>query len=85
MTTKKNSQRILSCLFLLIDYEKSYNRATLVTNCDVFLSLNDVLNLANRTDSDEMQHYAAFHLGLTICQSIHFGISYMQRVKRTGS
>ena len=30
----------------------------------VLLSLKDVLNLANSADPDEMQHYAAFHLGL---------------------
>ena len=31
---------------------------------DVFLSLNAVLILANSADPDEMQHLAAFHLGL---------------------
>ena len=29
-----------------------------------FLSLKDVLILANSADPDEMQHYAVFHLGL---------------------
>ena len=29
-----------------------------------FVSLNVVLILANNVDPDEMQHYAAFHLGL---------------------
>ena len=33
-------------------------------NYDVFLSLKVVLILANSADPDEMQHYAAFHLGL---------------------
>ena len=33
-------------------------------NYDVFMSLKVVLILANSTDPDEMQHYAAFHLGL---------------------
>ena len=33
-------------------------------NYDVFLSLKSVLILANSADPDEMQHYAAFHLGL---------------------
>ena len=33
-------------------------------NYDVFLSLKTVLNLANSADPDEMQHNAAFHLGL---------------------
>ena len=32
-------------------------------NNDVLLSLKVVLILANRADPDEMQHYAAFHLG----------------------
>ena len=31
---------------------------------DVFLSLKVVLIIANSVDSDEMQHNAAFHLGL---------------------
>ena len=31
---------------------------------DVFLSLKGVSILANSVDPDEMQHYAAFHLGL---------------------
>ena len=31
---------------------------------DVFLSLKVVLILANSALPDEMQHYAAFHLGL---------------------
>ena len=35
-----------------------------VLNYDVFLSLKVVLILANSADPDEMQHYAAFHLGL---------------------
>ena len=33
-------------------------------NVNVFLSLKIVLISANSVDSDEMQHYAAFHLGL---------------------
>ena len=33
-------------------------------NYDVSLSLKVVLILANSADPDEMQHYAAFHLGL---------------------
>ena len=33
-------------------------------NYDVFLSLKIVLILANNADPGEMQHYAAFHLGL---------------------
>ena len=31
---------------------------------DVFLSLKVVLILANSANPDELQHYAAFHLGL---------------------
>ena len=34
------------------------------SNDDVVLSLNVVLILANSADPDEMQHNAAFHLGL---------------------
>ena len=36
----------------------------LVLNYDLFLSLKLVLTLANSADPDEMQHTAAFHLGL---------------------
>ena len=31
---------------------------------DVFLSLKVVFILANSADTDEMQHFAAFHMGL---------------------
>ena len=33
-------------------------------NYDVFLYLKVGLMLANSADTDEVQHYAAFHLGL---------------------
>ena len=33
-------------------------------NYDVFQSLKVVLTLSNSADPDEMQHYAAVHLGL---------------------
>ena len=33
-------------------------------NYDALLSMKVVLIIANREDPDEMQHYAAFHLGL---------------------
>ena len=39
---------------------------------DVFLSLIVVLILANSADPDEMQHYAAFHLGLYCLQKYSF-------------
>ena len=41
-------------------------------NYDVFLSLKIVLNLANSAEPDEMQHYAAFHLGLHCLQKYSF-------------
>ena len=34
----------------------------------------------NRVDPDEMQHYAAFHLGLHCLQEYCFGVSGIQRV-----
>ena len=43
-----------------------------VSNYDVFLSLKFVLILANCADPDEMQHYAAFHLGLHCLQNYPF-------------
>ena len=43
-----------------------------------FLSQKIVFVLANSADPDEMLHYAAFHLGLTVCQST---VSRLHRVK----
>ena len=51
------------------------------TDYDVFLSLDVVLILANSADPNEMQHYAAFHLGLHCRQSICLGISSIQMDK----
>ena len=42
--------------------------------------LNIFLTLTNSVDSDEMQHYAAFHLCLHFCKSTHLGVSQIQRV-----
>ena len=47
---------------------------------DVFLSLKVVLILANSADPDEMQHYAAFLLGLHCLLGTHYGVSGLQRV-----
>ena len=44
----------------------------------LFLSLRVVLILANSADPDEMQHYAAFHLGLH-CQSTLIGVKCMYK------
>ena len=41
-----------------------YHWATVLPNYDVFLSLKVVLILVNSADPDDMQHYAAFHMGL---------------------
>ena len=41
----------------------------------IFLSLTIQFVLANSTDPDEMPHYAAFHLGLTVCISTDFWVS----------
>ena len=48
-------------------------------NHDVFLSMEVVLNVANSADLDEIQHYAAFHLGLH-CLPKFLGVSSMQRI-----
>ena len=46
-------------------------------NHGVFLSLKVVLILANTADPDEMQHYAAFHLGLHCLPKYQFrGFQY---------
>ena len=34
----------------------------------------------NSVDPDEMQHYAAFHLGLHCLQKSHLGVCRIQRV-----
>ena len=45
-----------------------------------FLSLKIVLILANSADPNEMQHYAAFHLGLHCLPKYKFRGSRKQRV-----
>ena len=45
-----------------------------ILNYDVFLSLKVVLILANSADPDEMQQYAAFHLGLHCLPKYLFSI-----------
>ena len=40
------------------------NKDGIVLNYGVYLSFKIVLILVNRTDTDEVQDYAAFHLGL---------------------
>ena len=48
-------------------------------NYVVFLCLKDVLILANSVDSDEMQHLAAFHLGLQCLPKYPFrGFQYIK-------
>ena len=46
------------------------------------LSLKNVLILANSEDQDEMQHYAAFHLGLHCLQKYPFRGFQYKRVKQ---
>ena len=45
----------------------TYNVQTVTWNTYFYLALT------NNTDPDEMPHYAAFHLGITDCQIVHFG------------
>ena len=48
---------------------------------DVFLSLTIGFTLTNRVDPDEMQHYAAFHLGLHCLPKYSFrGLQYTKRL-----
>ena len=44
-------------------------------NYNVVLSLKVVLILANSADPDEMQHNAAFYLGVHCLPNTHLGIS----------
>ena len=46
----------------------------------VFFCLKIFFTVTNSVDPDEMQHYAAFHLGLHCLQSTHLGVSQIQRV-----
>ena len=48
-----------------------------------FLS-EDLFYLINSVDPDEMQHFAAFHPGFTVCKSSHLGVSRIQRVIKLG-
>ena len=48
-------------------------------NYHVFLSLKVVLILANSEDPDEMQHYAAFHLGLHCWPKYLFRVSSIKK------
>ena len=41
--------------------------------------------LANSVDPDEMQHYAAFHLGLHCCQRTSLWVSSIQRIKQAAT
>ena len=53
----------------------------IVLNDDVFLSLKDVSIIASSVNPDEMQHYAAFHLGLHCPPKYPFRGSTIQSVK----
>ena len=45
-----------------------------------FISLYVVLTLGNSADPDEMQHYAAFHLGLHCLRSTCLGVVQYTKV-----
>ena len=45
------------------------------------MSLNVILVIANSVYTDEMQHYAAFHLDLHCFPKYPLGVSSIQRVK----
>ena len=54
------------------------------TNKQAFFCLKIFLNFTNSVDPDEMQHFAAFHLGLHCLQKYSFsrlGVSLIQKVK----
>ena len=49
----------------------------------VFFRLKIFFTFTNSVEPDEMQHYAAFHLGLfTVCKSTRLGVSRIQSVKQ---
>ena len=62
----------------------------LTSNFSVTLSILQALKqalkilfiIANSADTDEMPHYAAFHLGLCCLPKYPFGISSIQRVNK---
>ena len=55
--------------------------ANLVTLKKCYIFLSDDLFYLNSVDSDEMLHYAVFHLGL-YCKSTRLGVSCIERVKQ---
>ena len=46
----------------------------------MFFCLKIFFTFTNNVDPDEMQHYAAFHLGLHCLQKYSFRVSRIQRV-----
>ena len=58
-----------------------YGTVHFFLNYDISLSLKIVLILANSADSDEMQHYATFYQGLTVCQVPFMGFPVYKRLK----
>ena len=51
--------------------------------CIVFFCLKILFTFKNSVDPDEMQHYAAFHLGLHCLQKYRFEVSQIQRAKES--
>ena len=51
------------------------------TSYDIFLSSKVVLILANSADPDEMQHYAAFHLGFHCLPKYPFRVFQYTKIK----
>ena len=49
-------------------------------NRNILQSLKIFFNSANSAEPDEMQHYAAFHLGLHCLHGIRLGVSRNQLV-----
>ena len=52
-----------------------------VLNYDVFLSLNDLLIIANSVDPDEMQQLCCISSGSSLFAKVPSGVSRIQRVK----
>ena len=62
-------------LGLSIEYIEGKQVIIVIQYC---ISLNIVSVLVNSADPDAMPYYAAFHLGLHVCQSEQLGVSSIQ-------
>ena len=71
LLVRYNKLGIVHCTFLWVS---GYNLKKIVLFC-----LKIFFTFTNSVDPDEMQHYAAFHMGLHCLQKYLFRVSQMQK------